>query len=190
MTEALGAQVDRAPDRFWPSGLTGMTGQAKSFGLRSQKRRAEYLRRTAAFVAADSEADHLAVAVFEGEINNGLGLFHAKLAHRIKQPQHGNTKIALPALASAFHTGKERIEIELAHQAHPHGAIDFGVQNVLCSQALHHAVGDQLVVFRRAQSLSDCLEGHQETLKIGVAVELSDGFRRERLRIVLAAKLD
>ena len=48
------------------------------------------------------------------------------------------------------------------------------MQNVFFFETLHQAVGDQLVVFRRAQVLGDVLEGEQETLEVFVAVECID----------------
>ena len=118
------------------------------------------------FVAANSNRDHVAVAVADGQLKYLLRGFGSEVADGVENPQHRDAEVALPTLASAFQSFKDRREILIPPQADSHRNVDLGVQNVFFLQLLHEAVGNEFVVLRRAQMLGDSFEGHQETVEV------------------------
>ena len=78
------------------------------------------------------------------------------------------------ALASALQAFEDRIEFLPAPVNHADRNIDFRMLHILRRQFLHQPIGDQLIVFRRAQPLADGLERHQESNEIFVLIELAN----------------
>ena len=93
------------------------------------------------------------------------------MARGVEDPEQRNAEITRPAGAAALQPLEDGGEILLAEEADAYGNVDLGVQHVFFFQALHQAVGNEFVVVRAAQVRADCLEGHQKTLEIGVAIE-------------------
>src|ERR1700693_1131267 len=60
------------------------------------------------------------------------------------------------------------------------------MKNIFLLQALHEAVGDEFVIFRRAQMLGNVFEGEQEPLKVFVAVERIDIGLSDAVAVTLA----
>src|ERR1019366_3255960 len=60
---ALGAQVERSPDRFWRARLAGVRGQSQALVGGVAIDAAEEFRRRLEFIAANAHADDMAVAV-------------------------------------------------------------------------------------------------------------------------------
>src|ERR1700688_365860 len=60
------------------------------------------------------------------------------------------------------------------------------MKNIFLLQALHKAVGDEFIIFRRAQMLGDVFEGEQESLKVFIAVERVDFRLRDPVAVTLA----
>src|ERR1035438_7443921 len=135
---------------------------------------AKQFRGSLEFVTANADTHNVAVPIACRELENSLGFFDSEVARRIEDPQQRHTKIARATGPSAFETLEDNREILLAEQANAHRDIHLRVQHVLFFQSLHQAVGNELVVVRAAQVRADGLEGHQETLKIGVSVKRLD----------------
>ena len=171
MTNALGAEVERSPDRLGRAGLAGVRGQAQALVGGIGVDAAEKFRRGLQFVAANADTDDMAVPVASGEFENFLRFLDSEVAGGVEDPKQRNAEIARAAGAAALQTLEDGGEILLAEKADADGNVDLGVQHVLFFQPLHQTVGNEFVVVRAAQVRADRLEGHQKTLEIGVAVE-------------------
>ena len=77
----------------------------------------------------------------------------------------------LVSFTTALQTLEDSGEILLAIKADANRNIDLGVQHGFFLEPLHHAIGNQFVVFGGAQLRAHRLECHQETLEVGVVVE-------------------
>ena len=133
---------------------------------------AEKLRRSLLLVAADSDSDHMTVAVACSQLEHrprGLG---SKLPDRIKNPQQGDAEIPLTAVAAALQSLKQGGKVLLAVQADAHRHIDLGVQHILRLELLHQLVGDEFVVLGRLQVFRHRLERLQEAGEVAIAVKL------------------
>ncbi len=78
-----------------------------------------------------------------------------EVAHGVEDPQQRHAEVALAALPPALQALEDGIEVAIAEQDHADGDIDLGVQHVFRLQLLHQAIGDELVIFRRAQPVRD-----------------------------------
>ncbi len=170
MADALGAQVERSPDGLGRPGLAGVRGQSQALVGGVGVDAAEKFRRSFQFIAANADADDVAVAVARRQFENLLRFLDSEVAGGVEDPKQRNAEIARAAGASAFQAFEDGGEILLAEEADADRNVDFGVQHVFFFQALHEAVGDQFVVVGTAQVRADRFEGHQETLEVGVAV--------------------
>jgi hypothetical protein len=126
---------------------------------------AKKFRRRFLLVAADADADDFAIVIANGKLKDFLRGLRAELADCVEDPEQRNPEVARTAGASAIKAFEDGGEILLAPEADADRNVNLGVQNVFFFQTLHQAVGDQLVIFRRAQVLGDVLEGEQETGK-------------------------
>src|SRR5580700_8519757 len=172
VADTFGAQVERSPDGFGRAGFAGVGGGAEAVVERVGVYAAKKFGRTFLFVAANADADHVALAVEHGELENSLRLLDAEVAGRVENPKQRDAEIAGTPGASTFESVEDGGEILLAAQADADRDVNFGVENVLRFQLLHEAVGDELVVVGAAEMLADRLERHEETSEIGVVVEL------------------
>src|SRR2546423_2006398 len=172
VTNALGADVQRSPDRLRPRRLPGVCCemQAMIFGLRVNF--LEKLWRGSALVSADPNSNDVALLVLNCLVKYLGSGFNSEMADGRKNPEQRNSKIAFPAQSSSFKSLEHLIEILLPPLHPTHRDIHLTMQHVLRMQTLHELVGDQLKVFRSAQPLGYRLERHQEALKIGIAVQL------------------
>ena len=72
------------------------------------------------------------------------------------------------AAIEAFEDGRE---VLLAPQAHADRDVDFRVQYILFFQALHETIGDEFVVFRRAQMFSNVFEREKKPGEVLEAIK-------------------
>ena len=163
MADAFGAQIERSPYGFGRSGLAGVSCQAHAVVGGPGVSVAKKFRRGFQFVAADADADHFAIMIADGQLEDLLRGFRAELADSVENPEQRDAEVALAAGAAAIEAFEDGGEILLAPQADADRNVNLGMQNVFFFQALHQAVGDEFVIVWRAQMLGDVLEGEQET---------------------------
>src|SRR5260370_11517045 len=146
----------------------------------------EPLWRTRTLVAANAEGNHVAIMKLDSEVEHALRFLGAELANRIEYPQQRNAEVLLSALAATFQALENRGEVLLAPEADTDRNNTLRMQNALRFQPLHQPVGDQLVVFRRAQMSRHVFESRQETREVFVVVKLLPfGERRTIHRVTL-----
>ena len=146
VTDALGAQIERAPNGFGRASLAGVGGQAQAVVGGPSVSVAEQFGRSFLLVAADADADDLAVMVAHGKLEDFLRGLGAELADGVEDPEQRDAEVAGAARASAVETFENGGEILLAPKADSNRNVNFGVQDVFFLQPLHQAVGDQFVV--------------------------------------------
>ena len=113
-------------------------------------------------------------------MEDASGFFDAEMADGVENPVNGDAEVRFCLFARAFHSFEEWLELQPAPVInHSDRDVDLGMDNPLLCKALHHAIGDEFVVFRRAKALGDGLEGKQESGEVGVLV---DGLRLHRGR--------
>src|SRR5579862_1365085 len=171
MTDALGAQIQRAPNRFRRAILARVRGQPHAVISGPGVAIAKHLWRSFLLVAADAHAHNSTIVVTNRQLKNLLRCFGTELSYGIKKPQQGNAEVPLAAQATAFQAVENGRKILLAPQADSHGDVNLGMQNALFLQPLHQAVGDQFVIFRSTKVLGDVLEGEEKSGKVLVAVK-------------------
>jgi hypothetical protein len=186
VADAFGAQVERSPDGFGRSSFSGVGSRAETVVEGVGVYAAEEFGRSFLLVAANADADHVALAVEDGQFENSLRLFDAEVAGGVENPEQRDAEIAGAAGASAFEGIEDGGEILLAAQADADRDVNFGVQNVLGFQLLHEAVGDEFVVVGAAEVLADRFERHEEAREIGVVVELGDFGVGDSVSVALA----
>src|ERR1700674_697388 len=186
VTDAFRFEIQRAPDGFGPCTLARVRREMKTV-LRAERIGAcEPLWRTGTLVAANAEGNHVAIMKLDREVEHPLRFLGAELANRIEYPQQRNAEVFLSALAATFQALENRGEVLLAPEANTDRNNDLRMQNVLRFQPLHQPVGDQLVVFRRAQMSRHVFESRQETREVCVVVKLLPfGERRTLHRMTL-----
>ena len=96
------------------------------------------------------------------KLENFLGGVGAELADGVEDPEERDAEVAGAAGTASIEAFEDGGKILFAPEADSDRDIDFGVQHAFFFQPLHQAVGDEFVVFRRAQVLCDVLEGEQE----------------------------
>ena len=70
------------------------------------------------------------------------------------------------------------------------GDVDLCVDDSLSGERAQEFVGDELVVFGSLQAAGDGLEGEEENLGIGIAIEFASLIERERMLVVARAERD
>src|SRR5438874_11518726 len=97
VTNALGADVQRSPDRLRPRRLPGVCCemQAMIFGLRVNF--LEKLWRGSALVSADPNSNDVALLVLNCLVKYLGSGFNSEMADGVKNPEQRNYKIAFPA---------------------------------------------------------------------------------------------
>ncbi len=193
VTEALGADVQGAPDAFRADRFAGVGGEAEtgfaSFGIEV----AERLGGGAAFIPADSNADDRGEARAElgGFAEDAGGFLDAEVANSVKDPIEGEAKLGFGAGAGALHAIEQRLEFATAPVVdHADRDVDLGVNHALTSEAFSHAPGGKLVIVGSAEVLGDRFEGEQKAGEVGVVKEGASLVERKRGSIVAGAELD
>ena len=131
--------------------LAGVRGQSQALVRGVAVDAAEEFRRRFQFVAANADADDVAVAVARGQFEHLLRFFDSEVAGGVEDPEQRHAEIAGTTGASAFQTFEDGGEILLAEEADADRNIDLGMQDVFFFQALHEAVGDEFVIVGTAQ---------------------------------------
>ncbi len=171
MSDAFGFEIQRAPDGFWSSVFTRMSGEMKAMLRPASVDRGEPFSRSSAFIAADAEGDHIAIVKLDRQIEHTLRFLRAELPNGIEDPQQRNAEVFLAALAAAFEAFEDRGKILFAPQTDADRNDDFSVQNILRFQAFHQSVRNQFVVFGSSQMSSNVFESGKETGEVFVVVE-------------------
>ncbi len=174
VADALGAKIERAPYGFRRTILASVGGQAHAVVAGPGIGVTKEFGRGFQFVASDADADDFSIMIMDGEFKDVLRGFKAKLANSVEDPEKRDSEVASAAGAAAIQAFEDGGEILLAPEADSDRNVNFGMQNVFFFQALHQAVGDELVIFWGAEMLGDVLEGEQKTWEIVVKVELVD----------------
>src|SRR5215831_900830 len=181
VTDAFGAQVERAPDGTRARGFSCMSRHVQAVIASAGVDIAEKFRLGFALIASDAEGDHVTIAITDGEIADRASSVRAELADSVEHPQERDAEVAGAAFASALEAFKDRVEILLAPQVDANRDVDLGVQDIFRLELLHQAIGDELVVSGSLEVFGDGLEGHQESGEVGVAVDGFDFFERAEL---------
>src|SRR5712691_6691553 len=173
MANALGAEVDCAPHRFRPGSLAGVHREPQSALAAATVDLAKKLRRAAALIAANAKANDTRALLTAAHslFHHALCSIRPEVAHRVKDPEQRDAEIFLSTHAPGLDAAKNFAELLSAPVHHAYTHIHFRVQHVLRAQALHHAIGDELVVVCGPQALGDRLEGHEEPKEILVLIE-------------------
>ena len=177
VADALGMQIERAPNGFGRTRFPGMGCQAQAVILGVAVDAAKQFWRSLLLISADAYSDNMAIAVAHGQFEHLLGGFNAEMACSVKNPQQRDAKVAGALGTSALEAFEDGREVLLAVETHSNGHVDFRMQGVFFFQVLHQAVRDEFVIIRPAQVGAHFLEGHQKTLEVGVVVERL-GFRQ------------
>src|SRR5215469_4332982 len=181
VTDAFGAQVERAPDGTRARGFSSMSRHVQTVIAGVGVDIAEKLRLGFALIASDAEGDDVTIAITDGEIDDRAGGLGAELADRIEHPHERDAEVAGTAFASALEALEDRVEILLAPQVDADRDVDLGVQDSFRFELFHQAIGDELVVGGGLEVFGDFLEGHQESGEVGVAVDGFNFFKRAEL---------
>src|SRR5579871_326647 len=171
MADAFGVEIQRPPNRFRRRSLPSMSCEPQAIVFRVSVNAAEKLWWSFLLVPAYANADHMPVVIAHGKLEYLLCCFHAKMPGGVENPQQGNAEVACPARPPALQAFKDCREVLLSIQTDSNRDIDLGMKNIVLLQALHQAVGHQLVVVGSAQVGAYFFECHQEGLEIGVAIE-------------------
>src|ERR1700683_2573957 len=171
VADAFDAQVERAPNGFRRPSLAGMRRKAQPVVGRPGVRIPEKLRRRFLLVAADADANDVAVVIADCKLKDFLSGLSAKLADSVEDPHQRDAEVTRAAGTAAIQAFEDGGEILLAPQANANRNVDLGVQNVFFFQPLHQAVSDELVIVCSSQVLGDVLERKQEAGEIFVAIE-------------------
>src|ERR1700691_4680629 len=174
VADALGAQVERPPDRFRRAGFAGVGSQAQAVVSGPGVSVAKQLGRRFLLVASDADADDLAVVIADGQLEDFLRGLGPELAAGVEDPYQGDAEVASATGPAAIEALEDGSKILLTPEADSDRDVDLGVEHVFFFQPLHQAVSDEFVIVDSAQVLGDLLEGQQEPLKIFVAVECID----------------
>src|SRR5690348_3491309 len=83
----------------------------------------------AALVTADAKAHDITVLVTHCRFRHLSRPVDAKMADRIKNPEYGYIKVALPALASALQSFEDGVEIQLPVKTDAHRHVDLGMHD-------------------------------------------------------------
>ena len=186
VADALGTEVERSPDRFRRAAFACVCGQAHAVVCGPGVGIAKKFGWGFLLIAADADGDYVAVVILNRELEDFLRGFGAELADGVEDPEQGDAEVACATGAAAVEAFEDGGEILLAPEADSDRNIHFGVQHAFFFQALHQAVGDEFVVFGRAQVLGDVFEGEQEAGEIFVAVERVDFGLRDAFAAALA----
>src|SRR5207302_1681890 len=173
-SDALGTQIESAPDGFWPCAFARMCGEPESMFGGIGVWVAKKLWHRATLVTADTKPNDIAVVIAHCKLCYPLRFRRSKLPHRIKNPEKSYAEVALASHAAAFQSFEDRVELLLSPQAHAYRNVNFGVQNVFRFEPLHQAISDQLVVVWALQVLSNGLEGHEEAAEVFELIKLFD----------------
>ncbi len=196
VADALGADGEGFPDGLGAGGFAGVVGEAQAGGAGFGVEGAKGLGAAAALVAAKADADDGGVlgAHFGGFAEDALGFGHGEVAYGVEDPVEREAKLALAAFAGALQTGEDGLEargvVVAPHVDDADGDVDLGMDDALRGEMLHHAPGDEFVIFGIDEAAGDGLEGLDEAGEVG---ELVDGFgfgKGERLGVVARAQLD
>jgi len=87
MAYALGAQVERSPDGFRRARLAGVRGQAQALVDGVGVDAAEKFRRRLQFIAANADANDMAVEVARGQLEHLLRFLDSEVAGGVEDPQ-------------------------------------------------------------------------------------------------------
>ena len=146
MADALGAKIERAPYRFGRSVLAGVSCQTHAVVGGPGISVAKKFGRGFQFVAADADANNFAIVIANGELEDLLRGFRTELADSVENPDQRDAEVARAAGAATIEAFKDGGEILFAPEADANRNINLGVQNVFFFQALHQAVGNELVI--------------------------------------------
>src|SRR5271156_1780027 len=171
VADALGAQVERSPYGFRRTSFSGVCGEPHAVVGGPSVGVAEKFWWSFLLVAADSDADDFAIVITHGKFEDFLRSLGSELTDSVEDPNEGDAEVTRATGASAIESLEDRGEILVAPEAYSNRDAHLGVQNVFFFQALHQAVGNQFVIFRRAQVLRNVFEGEQKAGKIGVGIE-------------------
>ena len=195
MADALGADGKCFSNGVGAGGFAGVVGEAQACAACLLVEGAKGLGAGAALVSAEADADdgRVVIAHFRSLAEDAVGFLNGEMANGVEDPVEGEIELAGGALAGAlerFKDGLEGARIEVApHVDDADGDVDLGVDDALLGELLHHAPGDEFVVFRIDKPAGDCLEGLDESGEVVEAVVglgLAEG---HGVRIVAGAEI-
>ena len=87
MSDALGAEIESAPDGFWPCGFARMRGEPETMFAGIGVWVAKKFWRRATLVTADTKPNDVAVVIAHRKFCYLPRFRRSKLPHRIKNPE-------------------------------------------------------------------------------------------------------
>src|SRR5215469_6264706 len=129
MPDALRMQIQCTPNRFRRGRLAGMRRQPQSVAFGIAIDAAEQLRRSLFLISTDAHANHVPALVTDSQLEHFLGLFHAEVAGRVKDPEQRYSEIPRSPRSPAFQGLKNGVEILFAIQTDSHRDVYLGMQH-------------------------------------------------------------
>jgi len=166
MTNAFGADLQRAPDRIRTIGLARMRRQMKPRVFRITIRIAEIPRRPAQFISSDAERDSAIAHMIGRQTRHLHHVIGAELPDGIEVPPHLHTVACARLFLRIADRPPHRMKIETPPQDHARRQRNLRVTYPLARQRFDHAPRDQGIVLRPPQALRDELETVQKTVEI------------------------
>src|SRR5215472_262865 len=111
MANALRPEVQRSPYRLGPGVLASMNRQPESLIRCIGILLAKKFWRAFLLVAANANADHIAITVFCRQLENRLGFLRAKLSDGVENPQQGHAEVFFAAPAPALQSFENRAKV-------------------------------------------------------------------------------
>src|SRR5208337_2519996 len=171
VADAVSFQLaQRAPNGLWPDRFSCVHRQTQAMLCGVFVHFAKLLRRGAALIASEPNPNNISVLEMNGLLDYALRFLDSEVAHRIEDPIQRHPELTLAAPPPPLQAFEERCEFLSSPQYNTDGNTHLGMANILRLQLLHHAIGDEFVIFSRAQPLGDRLEGPQKSSEVLVLV--------------------
>ncbi len=180
-------QINGLAHGFGAAGLASMDEAVQALLGRIVIDAAELRRGQGELIAAHAEGHDAFGVHLRGEACDFHGRGGAELSRGVENPVHAQA-FALRAPRGFADGPKIRLDVLLAAEHHADGKRDFGIDNVLLSEPLGQALGNERVVGRSAEEGGDPLEGFEEAQEV-VVVVARGGFGRGQGHAVARGKL-
>ena len=106
MPQALGADIERRPDRFWSRALSGVSREPQTVPCRVSIEVAKWFGWSTGLVAPNTNSDYVPVFVLHRQLEDPLCRLCSKMTNRIKNPENRDAEVALSPLAPPLDTFK------------------------------------------------------------------------------------
>ena len=146
VADALGFQIQRAPNGFRAGIFAGVRGQAQAVVCGIRVGITKKFGRSFLLIAAHANGGDMAITATYRPSEDIARCAGAEVADRIENPEQGNAEVALAPLAATFHAFEDGRRNPAPPQAHSHRYVDFGMKHVLGFELSHQPVGNDFIV--------------------------------------------